>query len=170
MSFLTATFEIPLWFLVFAFACAAPLWIKWYKFLYRKFIKSSFFKNKFADSEEFDSEISVLKKATDNWNASVEHELKASGLKKSKREHDISSAKQPYVKIVLKTLALQGDAGMLIQSIADKLEINSNEIKGSLSYLEKNEFVEAILGGSGTKYYLVERGKKYCIKRGYITE
>ena len=170
MSFLTATFEIPLWFLVFAFACAAPLWIRWYKYLYRKFIKSSFFKDKFADSEEFDSEISILQKATDNWNASVEHELKAAELKKSKREHDISSANQPYVKIVLKTLALQGDAGMLIQSIADKLEINSNEIKSSLSYLEKNEFVEAVLGGSGTKYYLAGRGKKYCIKRGYITE
>lgn len=170
MSFLTATFEIPLWFLVFAFACAAPLWISWYQYLYRKFIKSSFFKNKFSDSEGFDSEISVLQKATDNWNASVEHELQAAELKKSKREHDISSANQPYVKIVLKMLALHGDAGMLIQSIADKLEINSNEIKSSLSYLEKNEFVEAVLGGSGTKYYLIGRGKKYCIKRGYITE
>ena len=170
MSFLTATFEIPIWFLVFVFACAVPLWIMWYKFLYRKLIKVSFFKNKFSDSEEFDSEISILQKATDNWNASVEQELQAAELKKSKRKHDISSANQPYVKIVLKTLALQGDAGMLIQSIADKLEINSNEIKSSLSYLEKNEFVDAILGGSGTKYYLTGRGKKYCIKRGYITE
>lgn len=170
MSFLTATFDVPLWFLVFAFACAAPLWIKWYQYIYRKLIKSSFIKDKFKDSEEFDSEISILQKATDNWNASVEHELKTAELKKSKREHDISSAKQPYVKIVLKTLALHGDAGMLIQSIADKLEISSNEIKSSLSYLEKNEFVEAVLGGSGTKYYLASRGKKYCIKRGYITE
>ena len=170
MSFLTATFEIPLWFLIFSFSCAAPLWIRWYKYIYRKIVKSSFFKNKFVDPEELDSEISVLQKATDNWNASVEHELKTEELKKSKRQHEISSEKQPYVKIVLKTLALQGDAGMLIQSIADKLEINSNEIKSSLSYLEKNEFVEAVLGGSGTKYYLTSRGKKYCIKRGYVTE
>ena len=170
MSFLTATFDVPLWFLVFAFACAAPLWIKWYQYIYRKLIKSSFIKDKFKDSEEFDSEISILQKATDNWNASVEHELQSSEFKKSKHQHDISSANQPYVKIVLKTLALHGDAGMLIQSIADKLEINSNEIKSSLSYLEKNEFVEAVLGGSGTKYYLAGRGKKYCIKRGYITE
>ena len=170
MSFLSATFEIPLWFLVFAFACAAPLWIKWYKYLYRKFIKSSFFKDKFADSEVFDSEISILQKATDNWNASVEHELHTTELKKSKRESDMREEVQPYVKIVLKTLALNGDAGMLIQSIADKLEIKSNDIKSSLSYLEENEFVEAVLGNSGTKYYLAKRGKKYCIKRGYITE
>ena len=170
MSFLTATFEIPLWFLVFAFACAAPLWIKWYKYIYRKLIKSSFIKDTFKDSEEFNSEISILQKATDNWNASVEHELQAEELKKSKRGHDISSVNQPYVKIVLKTLALQGDAGMLLQSIADKLEISNNEIKSSLSYLEKNEFVEGVLGSSGTKYYLASRGKQYCIKRGYVSE
>ena len=74
------------------------------------------------------------------------------------------------MKIVLKTLALQGDAGMLIQSIADKLEINNNEIKSSLLYLEKNEFVDVVAASNGTKYYLSARGKKYCMKRGYITE
>jgi len=82
----------------------------------------------------------------------------------------MGSADQPYVKIVLKVLALHGDAGMLIQSIADNLDIKRNEIKSSLSYLEKNEFVEAVVGSSGDKYYLAARGKKYCIKRGYITE
>lgn len=170
MSFLTATFEIPLWFLVFAFSCAAPLWIKWYKFLYRKLISSNFLRNRFADSEDVDNEISVLQKATDNWNASVEHELRTTELKKSKHKHDVSSEVQPYVKIVLKTLALTGDAGMLIQSIADKLEVSSNEIKSSLTYLEKNDFVEVVTAGSGTKYYLSSRGKQYCIKRGYIAD
>lgn len=170
MSFLTTTFEIPLWFLVFAFACAAPLWIKWYKSVYRKLMSLTFLRNRFADSEEIDNEISVLQKATDNWNASVEHELRTTELKKSKRENDISSEVQPYVKIVLKTLALTGDAGMLIQSIADKLEVGSNEIKSSLTYLEKNDFVEVVTAGSGTKYYLSPRGKQYCIKRGYIAD
>jgi len=65
---------------------------------------------------------------------------------------------------------LNGDAGMLIESIADNLEIKSNEIKSSLSYLEKNEFVDAVETGSGAKYYLAARGKRYCIKRGYIEE
>jgi hypothetical protein len=170
MSFLTETFEVPLWFLVFAFACAAPLWISWYKAIFRKITKLDFVRDKFSDSDVIDQEVSILKKATDNWNASVEHELKSAELKKTKRDHDINSTVQPYVKIVLKTLALNGDAGMLLQSIADKLEVSSNEIKSSLSYLEKNEFIESVSGNSGTKYYLVSRGKKYCIKRGYITE
>jgi predicted transcriptional regulator len=171
MSFLSTTFSIPLWFLIFALACAAPLWIKWYKLAYKKLIKSNFFKKKFSDFDDsVDEEISIFQKATDHWNASVDHDLKAAELKKSKPKHEASSIDQPYVKIVLKTLALNGDAGMLIQSIADDLEIKSNEIKSSLSYLEENEFVEAVETGSGTKYYLAARGKKYCIKRGYIAE
>ena len=170
MSFLLETFEVPLWFLVFAFGCAAPLWIKWYRAFYRKFIATGFLKNKFRkEGGASVNKMDVLRKATDNWNASVEHELREAETKKSSRKNASSSSEQPYVKIVLKTLALNGDAGMLIQSIADNLNIKSNEIKSSLAYLEKNGFVEAVEGGSmGTKYYLDERGKKYCIKRGYI--
>jgi len=170
MSFIFATFKVPLWFLIFALASAAPLWIKWYKFIYKKIITSNIVENTFSDSEVFEpeAESGILKKATDNWNTSVEHELKSEELKKSKRQHDISSVDQPYVKIVLKVLAMKGDAGMLIQSISDNLEISSNEIKKALSYLEKNEFVESVSSGMGEKYYLSSRGKKYCIKRGYI--
>ena len=171
MSFLFTTFPVPLWFLIFSFACAAPLWIKWYKFIYKKIKGSKIFKNKLRkfDDSEFE-DISIFKKATDNWNASVEHDLKSAELRKSKHQNEANSETQPYVKIVLKTLALNGDAGMLLQSIADNLEIKSNEIKSSLAYLEKNEFVEAVVGGMGSKYYLTARGKKYCIKRGYIRD
>lgn len=172
MSFLNAEFPIPLWFLIFAFACAAPLWIKWYKLFHKKVIVAKILKSKFFESDEvsFDDSASVLQKATDNWNASVEHSLKTDSLKKSKREYDASSVEQPYVKIVLKTLALTGDAGMLVQSIADNLEIKSNEIKSSLNYLKDNEFVDAVETSNGTKYYLASRGKKYCVKRGYIVD
>lgn len=170
MSFFFETFQVPLWFLVFAFASAAPLWIKWYQWFYKKLIVTGVIQKIFNKKELESEEISILKKATDGWNASVEHDLKSAEIKKSSRKHLQTEEEQPYVKIVLKTLALNGDAGMLIQSIADNLEVNSNEIKSSLSYLEKNEFVESVAGGSGSKYYLAARGKRYCIKRGYIAE
>ena len=130
MSFLFNTFPVPLWFLIFAFGCAAPLWIKWYKIFHKKIIVGKLLNNEFFESEEvsFDDDISVFQKATDNWNASVEHEQKTEKLKKSKRKHEANSVEQPYVKIVLKTLSINGDAGMLIQSIADKLNIKSNGI------------------------------------------
>ena len=170
MSFLFETFSVPLWFMIFTFACASPLWIKWYRWVYKK-VKKSKIMEKESEVFEFDNaeeEISLFEKATNNWNDNTKHERKTKELKKSKREHDNNSNEQPYVKIVLKTLALNGEAGMLNQSIADTLEIKSNEIKSSLAYLEKNEFVEAVLGGSGTKYYLADRGRKYCSKHGYI--
>lgn len=171
MSFLFETFQIPLWFLVFAFGCAAPLWIKWYKWFYRKFIVTGRLqKNIEKVSKAAEEKANILKKATENWNASVEHDLKGEESKKVKAEKVSTEIEQPYVKIVLKTLALQGDAGMLIQSIADKLEVSSNEIKSALLYLEKNDFVEVVTASSGTKYYLSARGKKYSIKQGYITE
>jgi len=166
MSFLFETFAVPLWFIIFAFGCATPLWIKWYKIFYKKFIVTGLLQKKFQQASQIAEEkIDVLKKATDHMNANVK-----SAIKKSGEGVEMGSEDQPYVKIVLKVLALNGDAGMLLQSIADNLDIKSNEIKSSLSYLEKNEFVESVAGGSGVKYYLAARGRKYCIKRGYITE
>ncbi len=171
MSFLLETFNVPLWFLVFAFACAAPLWIKWYQMFYQKFIVTGILqKNMKKAGDTVEEKANILKKATSHWNSSSDHELNTASAVKKKREHLVTEAEQPYVKIVLKTLAVNGDAGMLIQSIADTLEINSNEIKSSLAYLEKNEFVDVVAAGNGTKYYLSARGKKYCVKRGYITE
>lgn len=166
MSFLFETFAVPLWFIIFAFGCATPLWIKWYKIFYKKFIVTGLLRKKFQKASEVAEEkMDVLKKATEHMNANVKGALKKSGEGSAMGSED-----QPYVKIVLKVLALSGDAGMLLQSIADNLDIKSNEIKSSLSYLEKNEFVESVAGGSGVKYYLAPRGRKYCIKRGYITE
>jgi len=145
MSFLFSTFEIPLWFLVFAFGSATPLWIKWYKAFYKKFIVTGLLQKKIKQvGDAAEEKAKILKKATNNWNASTDHDLQSVELKKKRRENLSTEEEQPYVKIVLKTLALQGDAGMLIQSIADKLELGSNEIKSSLSYLEKNEFVDMV--------------------------
>lgn len=169
MSFLFETFAVPLWFLVFSFGCAAPLWIKWYLAFYKKFIVTGILQRKLRKtSKTAEEKIDILKKATDNWNASAKQDIKATGLKKSRDEHEMSSAEQSHVKTVLKALAFNGDTGMLMQSISDNLGINIHEVKSSLSYLEKNELVEEVVGGNGTKYYLTVRGKKYCIKRGYV--
>lgn len=171
MSFLLSTFEVPLWFLVFAFACAAPLWFQWYQWTYRKFISTDVLqKKRRTEVKENRAKDEVLKKATENWQGSEEINLNGSDAQKSRRDNLVTEAEQPYVKIVLKTLALNGDAGILIPSLADKLEVNTNEIKKALSYLEQNEFVESVVGGSGAKYYLASRGRRYCIKLGYITK
>ena len=169
MSFLTETLDVPLWFLVFAFASAAPLWVRWYKLFYRKFIATGILQRKIKEAGDAAEErANVLRKASENWKASEEHQSESSTLQRKRQENLSSESEQPYVKIVIKTLALQGDAGMLIPSIADKLEVSTNDIKSSLAYLEKNEFVESVNAGTGVKYYLSERGKRYAIKQGYV--
>ena len=171
MSFLTETLDVPLWFLVFAFASAAPLWVKWYQLFYRKFIATGTLQRKIKQAGDVAEErANILRKASENWQASEDHQSDSSQLQGKRRENLTTESEQPYVKIVLKTLAKTGDAGMLIQSIADKLEVSSNDIKSALAYLEKNEFVESVTAATGTKHYLSERGKRYAIKQGYIKE
>jgi len=171
MSYLTETLNVPLWFLVFAFASAAPLWVKWYQLFYKKFIVTGILQRKIKEAGDAAEErANILRKASENWNANEQSQSETSQLQKKQQEHLKTESEQPYVKIVLKTLALAGDAGMLIQSIADKLEVSSIEIKSALAYLEKNEFVESVAAGTGTKYYLTSRGKRYAIKQGYIKE
>ncbi|MDH5395090.1 MAG: hypothetical protein OEW97_02355 [Gammaproteobacteria bacterium] len=171
MSFLSETFQVPLWLLIFVSACAAPLWVKWYKMFYNKFIKTGLLKKNLQDAKTVAEEkMEILKKATHYRDAAVTEKKKQEGFQPSQTgQLNGVETNQPYVKIVLKTLALKGDAGMLIQSIADNLKIKSNEIKSSLTYLEKNGFVEGVATGTGQKYYLAKRGKDYCIKKGYIS-
>jgi transcriptional antiterminator len=171
MSFLTETLDVPLWFLIFAFASAAPLWVKWYKLFYRKFIATGILQRKIKEAgDAAEEKANILKKAAENWKANEESQSESSESKRKRQENLTNESEQPYVKIVLKTLALAGDAGMLIQSIADKLNVSSLEIKSSLTYLEKNEFVESVTAATGTKFYLSGRGKRYAIKQGYIKE
>lgn len=168
MSFLFSTMNVPFWLLIFILACATPAWVRWYKKFYLKYIKTGLLKQKYDKVKgTAEEKVDILKKATENWNNSIEKERKAEIAKNKSATQDID---QPYIKIVLKTLAKKGDAGMMIQSIADALDISSNQIKNSLAYLEENKFIDAVAGTQGTKYYLAARGKNYCIKRGYITE
>lgn len=171
MSYLTETLNVPLWFLIFAIASAAPLWVTWYQRFHKKFIATGILQRKIKEASDMAEEkATILKKATENWKVSEEYNSERAELQRKRQENLKTESEQPYVKIVLKTLALQGDAGMLIQSIADKLNVKSNEIKSSLLYLEKNEFVESVAASIGTKYYLTERGKRYAAKQGYIKE
>jgi biopolymer transport protein ExbB/TolQ len=166
MSFLFATMKVPFWLLIFILACATPAWVRWYKKFYRKFIKTGLLQQKFEKVKETAEEkVDILKKATENWNNSVEKERKDAAQKSKAPANEVD---QPYVKIVLKVLAKKGDAGILIQSISDALDISSNQIKNTLAYLEENKFIESVSSTHGTKYYLAARGKNYCIKRGYI--
>lgn len=171
MSFLFNTISIPVWLLILVFVSVLPVWVIYFKKIYKNHLENILSKKSLPDINQSDSSIDeVLKKATlnDNIQASTKNKKAESG--KGHSDHVINHEKRPYVKIVLKALALKGDSGMLLQSMSDALHLSNNDIKSSLEYLENNEFIEAVSGGLGTKYYLIQRGRKYCIKRGYIQD
>jgi hypothetical protein len=140
MSFLTTQVSLPLWLLILMIAGMIPLLIKIIKLSKRV----GFLGKKWRRIDSTMRTISPAEKEK----------------QKSKRATEVS---------VLKLLAVKGDQGMLLQSIADTLKIDSNTTNHALKYLEGKNMVEIVSSMGGNKYYLSKVGKSYCSKKGYIT-
>lgn len=171
MSFFFDTIQIPFWFIVFIFASAAPLWIKWSKLFHKKFIATGILDALFRRAKSTaETKIDVLKKATDHWNENNDSfELAKTEVKKSKAvKTPADKLKKKNIKLVLTVLAEAGEVGILPRSIADKIELDPNETGNALKYLTEKEYAEVINSTSGTKYYLTELGRKYCLNKKYI--
>lgn len=150
MEFLSQQVSLPFWLVLLMIAGLIPLFIK-------IFVRINSIRMKIkrlmggSDDEELiiDSQMKTVYPAHKNDKSA----------QKSKR---IIEAK------VLKLLATNGDQGMLLQSIADTLKIDSNNSNHALKYLEGKKMVEAVTSMGGDKYFLTAAGKNYCRKKGYI--
>ena len=171
MSFLFETISIPFWFIVFIFASATPLWIKWYKKFHKKFIVTGILKKKLQSAKSAtDIKLDVLKKATDNWNANSEasNYSESKPKKRTPVKKDVDPGKKKNIKTVLKILAAGGETGVLPKSISDKARLNSVDTNSALTYLTEKQYIEAINSTNGTKYYLTKLGNQYCVSKKYI--
>lgn len=168
MSFFFDTVEIPFWFIVFIFSSATPLWIKWYKKFHKKFIVTGLLNKIFHRAKSTaEMKIDVLKKATDNWNENNElSSFTESKVKKRKAaKKPVDKIKKQNIKVVLKVLAEGGEIGVLAKSVSDKTEINTIETTNALNYLLEKEYAEVINSTNGTKYYLTDMGRRYCLNK-----
>ena len=68
----------------------------------------------------------------------------------------------------MKALADSGETGVLPKSISDKMSIDSLETSNALTYLVEKEYAEMINGTSGSKYYLTDLGRQYCINKKIV--
>ena len=172
MSFFFETIEIPFWFIVFIFSSASPLWIKWSKKFHKKFIVTGLLNKIFRRAKSTaEMKIDVLKKATDHWNDNSELSgFTGSDVKKTNPiKTSADKLKKQNIKAVLKVLAESGEVGVLPKSISDKTDINTIETTSSLAYLVEKKYVEVINSTNGTKYYLTELGRRYCLNKRYIS-
>jgi hypothetical protein len=174
MSFLFESIAIPLWFIAFIAASAAPLWLKWYKRFHVKYIVTGVLKRKLGiakSDDEIKSEI--LKKANDHWTATSEMEAfkqsksKSKPKKKTKRESD--PARRENIIKVLKALAEQGEIGALPKTISDNSGVKTLDTTNALSYLVEKKYAEIINSSLGAKYYLTRLGRQYCANKKIIT-
>lgn len=171
MSFFFETISIPFWFIVFIFFSAAPLWLKWYKIFYSKFIITGLLKKIFRRTKSAaEMKIDILKKATNHWNENSELSgFTDSSVKQKKTfKKKIDPVRKQNIQTVLKMLAASGETGVLSKSISDKTDISPLDTANALTYLTDKNYAELINSTNGKKYYLTDLGRRYCINKQYI--
>ena len=63
-------------------------------------------------------------------------------------------------------VAAGGDKGILLKSVVDRVNISNANVQRAVQELVKRKIIEEVVGVSGTKYYLTQVGKMYCMKKG----
>lgn len=114
----------------------------------------------------------VLKKATDNWNASIELEDTQNSVTKKPNpiQDDIDQAKKKNIRLVLLEIANCGGAGVLSRSISDKTGISTQDTSTALIFLTENKYAELVNSPRGGKYYLTQTGRKFCVSKKFNSE
>ncbi len=79
----------------------------------------------------------------------------------------VDDNKKKNVRAVLLEIAEIGEIGILPISISDNTGVSQVDTTSTLSYLTKNKYVEVVNSPSGMKYYLTEKGRKYCISKEF---
>lgn len=168
MSFFFNTIDIPFWFIVFIFSSAAPLWIKWSKMFHKKFIVTGLLAKRFNKVKSAaEMKIDILNKATNHWNDNSELSAFKDSvvIKKKKPKKDIDPVKKQNIRTVLKMLAEAGETGILAKSISDRADIPTLDTTNALVYLTDKKYAEQVNSTNGTKYYLTDLGRRYCINK-----
>jgi predicted transcriptional regulator len=66
---------------------------------------------------------------------------------------------------VLKIMLKEGEKGVMMQTIADRMGTNLTKAKQAVTKLVDKKMVDEVVGVSGTKYYLTPLGKDYCQRK-----
>lgn len=136
-----------MWFLIMMNIIVVALLVKLFMLVYRY--------NRGEISKEEHSDMVVWKVKTTKRSAAPQKSV-SDAAKEKERE-----VKQDLVQ-VLKILIQEGDRGVLMQTIADRMGTSRSNIQHAIQKLVKNKMVDEVVGISGTKYYLTQQGRDYC--------
>lgn len=153
MTFLSQTVEIPVWFLILMLAAMAPWLVILFKLIYQ------YKRGKIVKEEHSDM---VL------WKVKTEKRSAKPGKTVAEYAREKRHEKKTDILLVLKILAKEGEKGLLIQSIADRMHANISKAQQAMKELVEKKLVDEVVGVSGTKYYLSQLGKNYCTSKRII--
>ncbi|MFP3873582.1 MAG: hypothetical protein ACLFQT_01515 [Thiohalophilus sp.] len=152
MSFLSYSLSIPLWLLIIMVAIMLPTLIKLGRLVYR------FKQGGLVKEEQGDTVV---------WK--VQNRVSAPDPKKraAARDEEKEKAREKKAELaqILKILIKEGDKGVLMKTIADRMGISLFHAQHAMQKLVDKGMVEEVAGVSGTKYYLTQAGKEYCRRK-----
>jgi predicted transcriptional regulator len=153
MSFLSQSVSIPVWLLILLVVAVLPLMLNLYRLVSR-------FKRGEIVREEHSEEVL--------WK--IKNEMHARSPKKTVKDfaRDKRNEEKTDIVHVLKIMAKEGEKGILIQSVADRMHITMSKTQQAMKKLVEKKLVEEVVGVSGIKYYLTELGKNYCASKGIL--
>ncbi len=157
--------EIILWIIVFVLVAAIPLTLLYFAYLNKKNSESHLSKLK---SKKVQHRPAPPQPVAADVNFNFNNNWSNDGSAYTVTENANNDKKM--AKIILKTIALNGESGMLIKQIADTLELHALEINYPLEYLSKKGFIESVVSQKGNIFYLTPQGAAYCSKKGYMAE
>ena len=150
MSFLAETVSIPVWLLLLMLVAMIPFGMKVYKWA-RRFRQGNF-------SAQNDSDMLYWDVKTKRPSKSAKNSVPDPVKEKSREKKD------ELVK-VLKVLLKEGERGVLMQTIADRMQMSVSKAQKAMAQLVETKMVDEVVGVSGTKFYLTKEGREYCRRK-----
>ena len=150
MSFLLQSVSIPMWFLIMMNVVVLLLLANLFWLVYRY--------NRGEITKEEHSDMVVWTVKSRKKPAKPQTPPDSSNKKK---EQD----KKADLVQVLKVLLKEGEKGVLMQTIADRMGTNITNAQHAMNKLVENKMVDEVVGVSGTKYYLTQAGRDYCRRK-----
>lgn len=150
MSFFLQSVSIPMWFLIMMNIIVILLLAKLFRLFYR------FNRGEITKEEHSDMVV---------W--TVKNRKRTAPPKKSSTKLDEVKERDKKSELVkvLKILLQEGEKGILMQTIADRMGSSISNAQHAMNKLVDKKMVDEVIGMSGTKFYLTQLGKDYCRRK-----
>jgi len=150
MSFLLQSVSIPMWFLIMMNIVVLLLLAKLFSLVYR-FNRGDIIKEEHSDM--------VVWKIKNRKPSATSKNLSENAAEDKSRE------KKDELVQVLKILLKEGERGVMMQTIADRMGTNLTNAQHAMTKLVENKMVDEVRGVSGAKFFLTQHGKDYCRRK-----